>query len=553
MKAQRWREWFIGLAPPLFVLVLLALASGYAVYYRFYAEQAADERALREWLEEARVFRKTLPELCREYLEAQSPEHGLVLKQELNDHLQALAAPLRQYTTHLPLFPTLYRLELHFQRRAGQRAASSGVLADLARESIQSSQSQVEDFSFVETIAWDSGLPFVPLQVRRLEHLLVQDNAGEVRAVAWYQLHAFHHKQRLLAEQRRFTWGLVGLIGGVSVLAVSWVSLYFYRQRARERAEAEAQRRLAEVERQALEQKLLREKAEREALQWQSQIYEYNAIMAGTYAHNIKNLLVRPFALLRECLERPLDDAVHAALKEIESTLGTVTDRLQEILRTVRGDPTGVQKALVSLHDLAGDIAKQWRPLAEQRWKVTWHLELGSQELWVWADRSKLIQAVENLIFNARDATFEKRSLLRERAYRLADTEGRKQALIEAAAWRGEISLATYAYEETDSAGRSRVWAVLEVRDNGIGMTPEVRDRCTELFFTTKRDNAAYRGQSTGMGLGLPFVKLVVEQHGGELRIESEPQRGTRVRILLPLTTDHRAESPAPHYNHTPP
>ncbi|MCS7017309.1 MAG: ATP-binding protein, partial [Gemmatales bacterium] len=78
-------------------------------------------------------------------------------------------------------------------------------------------------------------------------------------------------------------------------------------------------------------------------------------------------------------------------------------------------------------------------------------------------------------------------------------------------------------------------------------------DRCTELFFTTKRDNAAYRGQSTGMGLGLPFVKLVVERHGGELRIESEPQRGTRVRILLPLTTDHRAESPAPHYNHTPP
>jgi signal transduction histidine kinase len=78
---------------------------------------------------------------------------------------------------------------------------------------------------------------------------------------------------------------------------------------------------------------------------------------------------------------------------------------------------------------------------------------------------------------------------------------------------------------------------VLEVCDNGAGMTEEVRRRCTETHFSTKRDNALYEGHSTGMGLGLSFVVAILEHHHARLDIESEPLRGTTFRIRFPATT----------------
>jgi signal transduction histidine kinase len=389
--------------------------------------------------------------------------------------------------------------------------------------------------------------------------VLVQDAFGEARAVVWYQLHAFHHQQRLLAEQQRFTWGIVAMVIGVSFLALAWVFVYSWRQRIREHQEAEARQRLEEARRLALEHELRRQEAEQQALQLRSQMFASMAILAGSYAHNIKNLLVRPNALLRQCLEQPLDDHLRTALKEVEATLDTVTDRLQEILRTVRRDPTAVEKTTFDLNELSREVYEHWNSLADARWKVVWRLQLAQSPLMVCADRSQLVQAVENLIFNARDAIFEKRVALRQQAHQLADQEIRKQALLQAIGWRGEILLATYSLPASGKGEVARdapalsAWAVLEVRDNGIGMTQEVLQRCTEPYFTTKRQSVLYEGQATGVGLGLSFVRTIMEQHGGRLEIDSTPQAGTCVRLLLPLSTDHPAKSPEPHYSHTPP
>ena len=75
--------------------------------------------------------------------------------------------------------------------------------------------------------------------------------------------------------------------------------------------------------------------------------------------------------------------------------------------------------------------------------------------------------------------------------------------------------------------------AILEVIDTGAGMTPEVRERCLEPFFTTKGD--------VGTGLGLAMVFGIIKRHQGTLEIESEPGQGTTVRIRLPAC----APSPA--------
>jgi signal transduction histidine kinase len=152
--------------------------------------------------------------------------------------------------------------------------------------------------------------------------------------------------------------------------------------------------------------------------------------------------------------------------------------------------------------------------------------EFAPEPLPIRGDVSHLQQAIENLLFNARDATFEMRNQVRKAARSVADPAKRKQALLDAAAWTGEVKLTT---------GREGEHVVLEVRDNGIGMNREVLERCIQTHFSTKRDNALFEGYSAGMGLGLSFVVVVLEHHDAALEIESEPERGALFRIRFPL------------------
>jgi CheY-like chemotaxis protein len=69
---------------------------------------------------------------------------------------------------------------------------------------------------------------------------------------------------------------------------------------------------------------------------------------------------------------------------------------------------------------------------------------------------------------------------------------------------------------------------MVEVRDTGIGMDEKTRQRCLEPFFSTKRS----RG---GAGLGLAMVYGTVERHDGSIQIESEPGKGTTVRLIFPV------------------
>jgi len=164
--------------------------------------------------------------------------------------------------------------------------------------------------------------------------------------------------------------------------------------------------------------------------------------------------------------------------------------------------------------------------MGRDKWKISVSAHTPSQPLWVQGDLSHLQQAIENLVFNARDATFEMRNHLRDEAKKEADPTLRKQKLLKAAAWKGEVALSAAAMGE---------FAVLEIRDNGIGMTEEVRKSCLKTHFTTKRVNALYEGYSAGMGLGLSFVAVVMEHHRAALEIESSPLQGTTFRIRIPL------------------
>lgn len=99
-------------------------------------------------------------------------------------------------------------------------------------------------------------------------------------------------------------------------------------------------------------------------------------------------------------------------------------------------------------------------------------------------------------------------------------------------------NLLTNAHLYTPEGGRihvgvepDRAWIQIVVEDSGIGMTPEQSARAFERFY-----RAPGGGQSMpGTGLGLSIVKSLVELHEGEIEIDSEPDRGTLVRIRLPV------------------
>jgi hypothetical protein len=76
---------------------------------------------------------------------------------------------------------------------------------------------------------------------------------------------------------------------------------------------------------------------------------------------------------------------------------------------------------------------------------------------------------------------------------------------------------------------------LLEVADNGMGMSEEVRRRALDMFFTTKT-------RGIGTGLGLPLVRGVVERAGGTVDIDSRVGLGTTIRLRMPVAKDPEEE-----------
>ena len=222
--------------------------------------------------------------------------------------------------------------------------------------------------------------------------------------------------------------------------------------------------------------------------------------LAGGIAHDFNNLLTSILTsaeLAREAL--PDEHGVTPDLEEIRRAGTRASELTRQLLAFARRDVS--RPRVIDANALVGNLATMLRRLLGET--ITLRMSLGSDIPLIHADSAQLEQVIVNLAVNARDAM----------------PEG------------GELLLRTYrGFPSRHGAGDARPLGVaLEVRDSGLGMSPEVRDRLFEPFFTTKKPGR-------GTGLGLATCHAIVVAHGGEIDVESRQNEGSTFRIWLPAT-----------------
>jgi two-component system, cell cycle sensor histidine kinase and response regulator CckA len=224
--------------------------------------------------------------------------------------------------------------------------------------------------------------------------------------------------------------------------------------------------------------------------------------LAGSIAHDFRNLLFVMSANAELLVEQlgPTGDSTETAL-EIKQTAQRAAELCEQLL-TYSGQRELVAQR-VNLGDLAEEITRLLRPRVPEG--ATLRAQTGG-ELLVLGDPTQLRQVLLNLVLNGLDAL----------------APGRGSVIVRVAAEQPARADCSDGYDFRRSEG---AMVLLEVTDDGSGMTSETRRRLFEPFFTTK---------SAGHGFGLSAALGIVRTHCGLLHVETRTGGGTRIRVWLP-------------------
>ncbi len=232
----------------------------------------------------------------------------------------------------------------------------------------------------------------------------------------------------------------------------------------------------------------------------------------GEMAASIAHELNQPLAGVRGLAEHlllALDRGWAQSPETIRHMLGNIimqADRMEHIIGHIRRHASGAD---LDMHEPVrlNQVVKQTLEMVQTQFDargIVIHCELSPELPEVTANVYSLEEVLLNLFINARDAIDDARS-----------TGEHGDA--------GTLIIRTWLHGDGESAE-----IVCQVRDDGIGMEPETLERVLEPFFTTK-------GPDRGTGLGLPIAQAILQGFGGHLEIQSRPNRGTTISILLPV------------------
>ncbi|MEY4760241.1 MAG: hypothetical protein RLZZ200_97 [Pseudomonadota bacterium] len=242
----------------------------------------------------------------------------------------------------------------------------------------------------------------------------------------------------------------------------------------------------------------------------QGQRLESLGTLAAGIAHDFNNILlaIAGNATLAES-DLPAEHPAHTSLQEVQRAGRRAKDLVRRILLFARAEES--QRSTGDLREVVSEAVELMRPSLPAR--VQLQREYPADAVNVDMDASQIHQVVVNLITNSGHAIED------------VGPEQRGQVRVE---------LDTEVFEAPRQFGLRVMpagrYAVLAVTDDGCGMDAAVMSRVFDPFFTTK-------DVGRGTGLGLAIVRGIVEEHGGSLELQSAPGKGTRVKIVLPLST----------------
>lgn len=264
----------------------------------------------------------------------------------------------------------------------------------------------------------------------------------------------------------------------------------------------------------------------------QSQKMEAVGRLAGGVAHDFNNLL-GVISLHAEQALRDLKPMPDVALEDIRRQVSAIRASSERAARLTRQLLAFSRKQVLAVRDLSLnrvvlDMQQMLTPLIGENIKLELWLEPNLPA--IAADQGQIEQVILNLVVNARDAISGAGQIgIRTATVELTDEKLRTQGL----------SL---------SAGN---YILLEIRDNGCGMSEATLRHLFEPFFTTKE-----LGRGTGLGLSTVFG--IMRQSGGEINVESATGRGSTFRLYFPVsavqapTLSAKTAPPAPRLSFSP-
>jgi signal transduction histidine kinase len=216
--------------------------------------------------------------------------------------------------------------------------------------------------------------------------------------------------------------------------------------------------------------------------------------LSASMAHEIKNALVavKTFVdlLLKENKEAELAGIVSREMRRIDSIVS-------QMLRFA--GPAKPTFAPVRMHELL-DRTLQLVQFQLEGKKISLLRFFRASSDWVRGDNYQLEQAFINLLFNA----------------------------LEAMGPNGTLTVSTEILPPDAAPGQNKApLLAVRVNDTGTGIPPENIGKLFDPFFTTKPN---------GTGLGLSISRRIVQEHGGTLAVESEPNQGTTFTVSLPAS-----------------
>jgi signal transduction histidine kinase len=253
-----------------------------------------------------------------------------------------------------------------------------------------------------------------------------------------------------------------------------------------------------------------REQAEADRRQLEDQVHHEERLrslgtLAGGVAHEFNNVL-QPMVLYVELAleDIPADSPVAQNLLHVQQLANRAKGLSQQILTFSRQDsnPRFVTGSLAPITEEAVTMIRALLPAT-----VDLRIDIDPECGRVKCVPEQINQLLVNLCNNAFRA-------LSDASGHISVSLREEQVSDELAKWYPNLAAGPH--------------VVLEVRDTGTGMDAETQERIFEPFFTTQE-------VGKGTGLGLSVVHGIVKRHDGEIVVESEPGKGTRFSIYLPL------------------